>query len=148
MLLWHPVISCKSTVVCMVSVEVRCLMGRDVESVDWVLDTEVVMVDLIFVEGTVCTKVSFTWVVNPVMRTNRWVMWSLKVRISEMWCLMVWSIVMGHSWVMRRFVNWCSMVWRGVVWCGMYWRGVVRCGMYWCVVVGCILNKMRKSWVC
>ena len=117
-------------------------MSRDVESVDWVLEAEVIMVDLVFVEGTVCTKVSFTWVVNPVVRANRWVMWGWKVRICEMLRLVVWGIVMRYSWVvwcgddqgsmMRGFVNWSSMVWSSV---------------NWCVVMGCFLNEVRKSWV-
>jgi hypothetical protein len=114
MWLLQHMVGCESTVVNMLCVKVGSGTSCDVESVDWVLDSEVVMVDLVLVEWAVCTGVRFTWVVNPVVRANRWVMWGWKVRICEMLRLVVWGIVMRCSWVV-----WCgddqgSMMW-GVV---------------------------------
>ena len=139
-LLQHMVGS-ETTVVNALCVKEGSGMSCDVESVDWVLESEVVMVDLVLVEWAVCTGVCFTWHVNPVVWADRWVMWGWEVRISEMF-LVVWGIVMRYSWVvrcgddqgsvMRGFVNWSSVVWSGV---------------YWCIVVGCFLNEVRKSWV-
>ena len=106
-------------------------MSRDVESVDWVLETEAVMVDLVFVEGAVCTEVSFTWHVNPVVWANSWVVWGRKVRISEMRHLMVWGIVMDR-------VNWCDVHWCDVVWSVVVWSSMVRC----------VLNEMGKNSIC
>ena len=63
-------VSCESTVVNMLCVKVGSDTSCDVESVDWMLESEVVMVDLVFVEWAVCTGVRFTWVVNPVVWAN------------------------------------------------------------------------------
>ena len=70
MWLLQHMVSCESTVVNMLCVKVGSGTSCDVESVDWVLESEVVMVDLVFVEWAVCTGVRFTWVVNPVVWAN------------------------------------------------------------------------------
>ena len=70
MWLLQHMVSCESTVVNMLCVKVGSSTSCDVESVDWVLESEVVMVDLVLVEWAVYTGVCFTWVVNPIVWAN------------------------------------------------------------------------------
>ena len=115
------VVGCKSTVVSMVGIEVWRRMRAEVESIDVVLNAEVIMVDLVVIEWAVGVKVGCTWVSVPVVRCNSGGMWCGNMGIG-----MMWSAVRNDI---------------------MATQTVVDSNVSWCFVVGGALNKVVESWM-
>ena len=57
------------------------------------------------------------------------------------WCTVVWFGLLWYG------VAWCVVLWHGIAWCGVVWRGVAQCGVVWCVE-GAVAKSQWPRWFC